>query len=53
MVTHASVQITETFIGDGQVDPFISHTFALDAVQEAWDLQATRECAKVILKPWG
>ncbi len=36
-----------------QVDRFISHTFSLDAVQDAWELQATGKCAKVILKPWA
>ncbi len=34
------------------LDKLISHIFPLDRVQEAWELQATGECAKVILEPW-
>ena len=36
----------------GMINRFISHTFPLDRVQEAWELQTTGECAKVVLKPW-
>lgn len=36
-----------------QLDRLISHTFSLDQMQEAWELQTTGECGKVILKPWG
>lgn len=35
------------------LDQLISHTFAIDAVQDAWKLQTTGECAKVVLKPWA
>jgi L-iditol 2-dehydrogenase len=33
------------------LDTFISHRFALDDVQSAWETQVTGQCAKVILKP--
>ena len=36
-----------------QIDRLISHRFALNDVQAAWELQATGECGKVILQPWG
>ncbi|NLC58363.1 MAG: zinc-binding dehydrogenase [Armatimonadetes bacterium] len=34
------------------LDLLISHTFPLDRVEDAWRLQASGECAKVLLKPW-
>jgi len=36
-----------------QLDRLISHTFALEEVQQAWELQATGDCAKVVLRPWA
>jgi len=35
-----------------KLDKLITHTFSIDDVHKAWDLQTTGECAKVILKPW-
>ncbi len=35
-----------------QLDKLISHRFPLSQVQEAWELQITGNCAKVLLKPW-
>jgi L-iditol 2-dehydrogenase len=35
-----------------QLDQLISHRFPLTQVQQAWELQASGECAKVLLKPW-
>jgi len=35
-----------------QLERLISHRFPLEKVSEAWDLRATGECAKIILKPW-
>jgi len=35
-----------------KLDQLISHRFAIDEIQDAWDLQTTGECAKVILQPW-
>jgi L-iditol 2-dehydrogenase len=35
-----------------QLDRLISHVFALEKVREAFELQATGQCAKVLLKPW-
>lgn len=35
-----------------QLDKLISHTFPLDAVQEAWETQLSGQCAKVVIKPW-
>lgn len=34
------------------LDRFITHSFALEAVEQAWALQESGECAKVVLKPW-
>ena len=35
-----------------QLDKLITHTFPLDRVQEAWELQVTGKCGKVVLHPW-
>lgn len=35
-----------------KLDKQISHVFPLDKVQDAFELQATGESAKVLLKPW-
>ena len=37
----------------GLLDALITHTFPMDRVQDAWELQLTRKCGKVILYPWG
>jgi L-iditol 2-dehydrogenase len=34
------------------LDLLISHHFAIDDVQQAWELQASGQCAKVLLHPW-
>jgi len=35
------------------LDRLISHTFPMSRVQEAFELQATGACAKVVLDPWA
>ena len=30
----------------------IMHTFPMERVQDAFELQLTRQCGKVILHPW-
>ncbi len=35
------------------LDRMITHRFPLNRVQEAWELQLTGNCGKVILYPWG
>ena len=30
----------------------ITHTFPMSQVREAWELQLTGNCGKIILKPW-
>lgn len=35
-----------------RIDKLITHTFPLDRVTEAWELQLTRKCGKVVLHPW-
>ena len=35
-----------------QLDTFITHTFAMSQIQEAWVLQCTHNCGKVVLDPW-
>jgi len=36
----------------GLLDKQITHTFPLSRVQDAWELQLTGECGKVLLYPW-
>lgn len=36
-----------------KLDRFITHTFPMSRVQDAWELQATGACGKVVLDPWG
>ena len=36
----------------GKLDRLISHRFPLARVADAWALQATGACAKVLLRPW-
>jgi L-iditol 2-dehydrogenase len=31
----------------------ITHTFPMAAVNEAWALQSSGQCGKVVLHPWG
>lgn len=33
-------------------EKLITHTFSIDDIQKAWEIQASGECGKVILKPW-
>jgi len=35
------------------LDTFITHTFPMSRVKDAWELQVTGECGKVILDPWA
>lgn len=35
-----------------KLDKLITHKFALNKVEEAWNLQTTRKCGKVLLYPW-
>ena len=39
-------------IGD-QLDKLITHRFAIDDIQSAWETQLAGQCGKVILYPWG
>ncbi len=36
-----------------KLDTMITHRFALDEIEDAWKLQMTGQCGKVIIKPWG
>lgn len=36
----------------GLLDKLITHKFPLNKVEEAWELQTTRQCGKVLLYPW-
>ncbi len=44
-----------TMIGElgPALDSLISHSFPIDQIQDAWALQLSGECAKVLLKPWA
>ena len=35
-----------------QLDRFITHRFAIDDIQSAWETQLAGQCGKVILLPW-
>ena len=35
-----------------QLDTFVTHTFAMREVEQAWRLQCTGDCGKVVLMPW-
>jgi len=37
----------------GLIDKAITHSFPLSKVQDAWELQLTGQCGKVLLRPWG
>jgi len=46
-------RILRTIRGSGdKLDKFITHTFPMSQVQEAWELQMTGNCGKVVLDPW-
>lgn len=34
------------------LNELISHEFPLDSIGQAWELQATGNCAKVLIRPW-
>jgi hypothetical protein len=34
------------------IDRQITHTFPMSRAREAWELQLTGNCGKVLLKPW-
>ncbi|MCP4164590.1 MAG: zinc-binding dehydrogenase [Chloroflexi bacterium] len=36
----------------GLLDKMITHTFPMEQVQQAWELQLTGLCGKIVLKPW-
>ena len=38
-------------VGDS-IDRMITHRFALTNLKEAWELQCTGQCGKVVLQPW-
>ncbi|MCZ7648534.1 MAG: zinc-binding dehydrogenase [Planctomycetota bacterium] len=35
------------------LDKLITHTFPMSKIQEAWEVQASGQCGKVLLKPWS
>lgn len=36
-----------------KLEQLITHRFPMSRVQEAWELQLTGECAKIVLDPWA
>ena len=36
-----------------KLDKLITHKFPMSKVQEAWELQVTGNCGKIVLDPWG
>ena len=45
-------KVMKVIQGSPVIDQLISHTFPISRVQEALELSASRQCAKIILKPW-
>ena len=37
----------------GKLDKLITHRFAIDDIQPAWETQLSGHCGKVLLQPWG
>lgn len=35
-----------------KINKLITHTFPMEQVREAWELQLSRQCGKVVLYPW-
>ena len=35
-----------------QLDTFITHTLPMRQIQDAWALQCTHDCGKVVLEAW-
>ena len=35
-----------------KLDMLITHTFPMSNVKDAWELQLTGQCGKVVLHPW-
>ena len=35
-----------------KLDKLITHRFPMERVADAWELQASAQCGKVLLKPW-
>ena len=35
-----------------KLERLITHTFPMRSVAEAWDLQMTGRCGKIVLQPW-
>jgi L-iditol 2-dehydrogenase len=36
----------------GLIDSLITHSFPIDKIQDAWELQLSGNCGKVIINPW-
>jgi L-iditol 2-dehydrogenase len=56
-IWHWNLQETHPFLQmiretGSLIDKQITHTFPMSRVQEAWELQLTGNCGKVLLKPW-
>jgi len=46
--SHQNVQAEESPL----IDLLVSHVMPMSQIQEAFELLAAGECAKVVLKPW-
>ena len=45
-------KIVAVIQGSPVVEKLISHVFPMSRIQEAFEVSASHECAKIILKPW-
>jgi len=51
---HLWPRLLQVIRGSGpQIDRLVTHRFPLEQVQEAWELQSTGNCGKVLLYPWS
>jgi L-iditol 2-dehydrogenase len=45
-------QIMQVILESPVIEHLISHVLPMSRVQEAFELSASRQCAKIILRPW-
>ncbi len=51
--TRVPIHMKKVVIRGKLLDIVITHTFPLESIKNAWELQLTRQCGKVLLYPWA
>jgi threonine 3-dehydrogenase len=51
-VTHAADMMSLIRRSGPKLQQFITHTFPLSRVEEAWKLQLSGQCGKIVMHPW-